>query len=767
MFQEKRSGIEDATLDLRDVVRVIVRQRWLLIGVTVGTTLAVMFWTLKQPKIYEGVCTIEYDPTPPRPLGSEVEEAIDPWVNLFMSREWYETQNRILASRVVAEMVVRKLNLHNNPEFNKVGKASQKTWKGVPVEVAAQAIQNHIKIEQLKDTRLVLIRYRDEDPVRAQLIANTVADTYIDKTMRDRLGSTVEALEWLSGQLDNLKKNLEDSDLALHQFKENNNVLSLSLEDRQNIVAKDIESYDEALTKARTRRIELASILKELQGAKDVDPLLFRPALTKDSEALEDLHRRYIEKETQRKSLAVKYGEEHPQLKSLTVELETIRNQIETEIERQISTVDMEFRQVQSMEQSLQATLNRVQKDGLQLNLQEIQYSRLTRMRENNAKLYELLLQRTTETGLARMLKVAAARVIDRALRPEAPVSPYVKTNISVGFLVGLLFAFSLAFLVERLDRTVKTVEDAEALGLNYLGFLPIIAEENLRSRYGIYGLYGVYGRYGSTTQPTNAPPSVDDKKKEWEPDLGDNKDLTVHQYPKSAMAECCRNIRTNLTFMSPEKPLRALLVTSGAPREGKTTVAISIATVLAQSGKRVLLVDTDLRRPRIHHTFDVPCEIGITSVLVGEHNLLTAVQPTVIPNLSVLPCGPVPPNPSELLHTTKFREIIEEAKEHFDRVIFDSSPLGAVTDAAIIAPQVDGTIVIARARQTSKDMLRSEVRQLRDVAANILGCVLNEVRLADQASTLGGYYYYRQGYYYYAYGSDADTIGKQTNAAA
>jgi capsular exopolysaccharide synthesis family protein len=216
-----------------------------------------------------------------------------------------------------------------------------------------------------------------------------------------------------------------------------------------------------------------------------------------------------------------------------------------------------------------------------------------------------------------------------------------------------------------------------------------------------------------------------------------------------SSVAECCRTIRTNLTFMAAEEPLRALVVTSAGPREGKTTVASNLAIALAQSGKRVLLVDTDLRRPRIHRTFAVSSAVGITSVLVGEARLEEAVNETAVPGLWVLPCGPIPPNPSELLHTTKFRDLVQEASKQFDRVIFDSPPLGAVTDAAIIAPQVDGVIVVMKVQHTNRDTANLALRQLRDVGAVILGSILNDVNLAEQRYGYGSYYYYRrQGYY-------------------
>ena len=225
------------------------------------------------------------------------------------------------------------------------------------------------------------------------------------------------------------------------------------------------------------------------------------------------------------------------------------------------------------------------------------------------------------------------------------------------------------------------------------------------------------------------------------------DRDLLVHQKPMSTAAECARTIRTNLMFMNPDSPPRSLLVTSPTPRDGKTTVATSLAISIAQSGRKVLLIDTDLRRPRVHKAFEIPGSIGATSVIIGEKSLGEAASPTMVAGLDVLPCGPIPPNPSELLHGRGFQRLLAEAREKYDRVILDSPPIGAVTDAAIIAPQVDGVIVVVKANRTTRDGLVATVRQLSSVGSVILGSVVNDVDL--KASSHGGYYqYYRYDYY-------------------
>jgi capsular exopolysaccharide synthesis family protein len=273
---------------------------------------------------------------------------------------------------------------------------------------------------------------------------------------------------------------------------------------------------------------------------------------------------------------------------------------------------------------------------------------------------------------------------------------------------------------LEQLDRVIRTVEDAEGTGITVLGVIPHI-NETVSSDNN-------YGRRG---------------RRERAAPVG-NRDLIVHTHPKSSVAECCRTIRTNITFMSAERRRKTLVVTSASPREGKTTVSISLAISLAQSGKRILIVDTDLRKPRIHRAFNKPLTRGVTSILVGEHTASEAIYETEIPGLSMLACGPIPPNPSELLHTKQFHQLLAELAEDYDHLILDSPPMAVVTDAAILAPQVDGTILIIHAQRTTRDALRSALRQLRDVSGHLVGGILNNVDLSSNRYGYSTSYYYR-----------------------
>jgi capsular exopolysaccharide synthesis family protein len=702
------------------------KRRWLVLIVASLGGLAAYAWTLKQRPVYRADATIQYDPKPARPLGDEVADVGTPVV-WWDSREFFATQNKIIASRSVAERVVRKLSLHQNPDFWGIPAAQRSEWRGASIAESAQRVQDAITVSPERETRIVHIFANDNDRKRATLLANSIAEAFIEKTMEDRLRATTGALEWLGEHLDGLKKQLETSELKLHDFTEQHSNLAISLEDQQNIVARNIQKISDELTDTKTKRIQLAARVEELKAANKEDPMDVHATSVLGHPAIQTLRGRYRELLTERDGLVISFAEKHPKVLELDARLGTIKQQIRREVNALIAAAEIDLHEVQTVEQGLQSAFDQANRLGIQLNLQEITYRRLERDRDNTAKLYGTLLERTAQTDLTRALSVTFVRVVDQALIPGAPISPRMPINLAVGVVLGLLLGIGLASLLEQLDRTVRTVEDAEAAGVTILGVMPSISE-------GVPVVTSVYGRR---------------KRRDAPQQLG-NRDLVVHTHPKSSAAECCRTIRTNLTFMSAETPRKTLVVTSASPREGKTTVSLSLAISLAQSGKRVLIVDTDLRKPRIHRTFEKPAARGVTTVLVGEHSLEEAIQETGVPQVDMLAAGPVPPNPSELLHTAQFRELVVRLSRLYDQVIFDSPPLAAVTDAAIIAPQVDGVILVVHGRRTSREALRSALRQLRDANSQVVGGVLNDIDLAAHKNGYGSYYYYyhSEGYY-------------------
>jgi polysaccharide biosynthesis transport protein len=724
--------------DVREYLRALRAYLWLILLVTVVVGAAVLAYTVRQPRIFEATTVIEYDPNPARPLGDGVEDVAAPNGDFWASREFFETQNRIIGSRLIAERVVERLGLAHDRTFPYDDRDMPEGWEGLTVSEAALILQTRVTIEAVSGTRLVNVRVRDRSPERASLIANTIAEVFIEKTIEDRLGSTVSSLEWLGEQLDDLRGELATSERALHDFMDDHDILSVSMEDRQNLVAGELEHFTAALAEARTRRIELQAHLTRLRYLSDGDEVEDEGSALSDIPAIQALQTQIRTHLAEREALSSRYGPAHPRIIELDHSIDAVRAQLRSEIDGLLRAAEADVREATAIEGSLRQAVDDANQAGLALNLLEIEYNQHFRERENNEKLYEIVLQRTTETDLTRMLRTTHVRTVDRALQPTAPVSPRLATNVAGGVGAGLALGIGLALLLSRLDRRIKSVRDAEELGVTILGVLPDIPEAELA-----VAIAAANGN-GNGARKRRKRPTKDAI-------TGSPRDVIAHTQPMSSTAESCRTLRTNLMFMSGDEPLRTLAVTSAGPREGKTTVASNLAISIAQSGKRVLVIDTDMRRPRMHHAFGVRNGIGLTSVLVGEASLAQATLESGIPNVWVMTCGPIPPNPAELLHRERFQTLIDEAEKAYDFVIFDSPPLGAVTDAAVLGPQVDGVMVVLRANATTRDALGSVLRQVNDVGANLIGAVLNGVdpNMRRYEGGAGTYYYYRsEGYY-------------------
>jgi len=302
--------------------------------------------------------------------------------------------------------------------------------------------------------------------------------------------------------------------------------------------------------------------------------------------------------------------------------------------------------------------------------------------------------------------------------------------NIGGGFLAGLVLGLAAAIGREAMDRSIKTPDDAEReVGLSFLGLVPAVGDGGTQSTY----------TYTSRRKQ---------RELERERALAGPVELTVHVQPTSGVAEAARSIRTNIFFMSPDRPYRTLLVTSAGPSEGKTTVACCIAIAMAQAGRRVVIVDCDMRRPRLHRVFGIDRDHGVTTALLDLANLSQVEHETSVPNLSVVTTGPLPPNPAEILHSESFMKMLTMLRERYDCVVIDSPPVVPVTDSAVLSTVVDGTVLVVRAFKTTKDLARRAVRSIRDVGGHLVGTVLNAVDLDRHEYGYRYYYYYkREGY--------------------
>jgi succinoglycan biosynthesis transport protein ExoP len=670
-------------------------------------------------RVYESASLVEMNPRQSQPLGDTTSSSFDLGSLFWDPAEYYQTQYKIIASSAVLKAAVEALSLQTNAEF--LGSAPSSP--SAAVDQAAAVVAGHLAVEPVKGSRLAYIKVTDFDPKRAKQICDAVANAYIEQNLDIAVNSSSDAVVWLGGQLDHIKSDLEHNENALYDFKEKNNLPSLSINDASNMLRLEMQEYDTALTRTRTRKEELVARQSELAKIDPDNPEAIPSSELLANDYLQTLRSKYRQAfETRQTLLAEGKGENHPLVKQADEQLADSRASLVRELTNLQSAVARDVAVIERQERGEAGLVEGARRAAVDLNMKEIEFHRLDRSRDENEKLYELLLKRMKEADLSRMMRTNNLRVVETATLPGAPILPRVSSNVALGLFGGLLVGLFLAWARQQLDSSIKTPEDVEEkLGMVFLGLLPELTDNETQGRGRRYGPR-------RTLKAMDGPP-----------------ELTVHDHPLSGMSEAARSLRTNLTFMNPDRPYKKILVSSAAPSEGKTTVACSIAIAFAQAGQRVCIVDGDLRRPRLHRIFGRQGDSGLTNVLVGELGIDEVAQPTIVPNLWSVPAGPLPPNPADILQSERFRHLIHDLGERFDRVIIDSPPLVPVTDAAILSMLVDGTVFVVRAFKTSRHVSAQGLRALLDVEAPVIGTVLNAVNFDKHEYSHYNYYYYRR----------------------
>ncbi len=715
-----KSAMEEAGSGALWLLRAILK-RWPIVAACALLAAGVsLLYSKSLPKVYESGAMLEFDPDVVRPMADKTDP-LRGWSTFWDNREYYETQYRVMTSERVMSAVVRDLGLQNDADF-----LGSRPTAPMPIEDASAILRARVRVEPLKNSRLVWIKVEDTSPKMARRLADAITRTYINQNLEKSVNATGEAVVWLAGQLDHFKNELEQNENALHKFKKDNELPSSSLDEVSKMIRLEMQSYDQSLTHTRTRKQELLARAGELAKVTPDNPDQVPASELLGNGFLSGLRVIYQTAVRERRELAAEgKGDHHPQMRKVDEKISETKRDLFEEIRNIQGAVQRDLAVIERQEQGEAALYLGAQKKAVELNLKELEYHRLDRLRAQNEKLYGALLEQMKEADLARMMNVNNIRLVDAAQEPKGPIRPNVSTNLGIGVILGLVLGIGLALAREQLDSSIKSPEDVEQrLGITFLGLLPEVHEDEEKPN-------GKKRPIPRRPVTVNFPP-----------------ELVVHERPLSGVAEAARTLRTNLMFMNPDRPYRKLLVTSAAPSEGKTTVACSIAISLAQGGQRVCVVDCDLRRPRLHRIFDRVGDTGLTNLLVGDAALDEVAQPTKIDNLWCVPAGPTPPNPADVLHSERFRRFLDELAERFDRVVLDSPPLVAVTDSAIISTLVDGTVFVVRAFKTTRALSRQGLRALADVDAPIVGAVLNAVDLKRSDYNYYHYYYYkREGY--------------------
>ena len=733
--------INDKNIDVADYLRVIYKRRWTILAIFFAIVVSVTIFTLTATPIFRGTVRLIIEKENPKVLSVQEVMAVD-----SSGTDYYQTQYKIIESRGVAREVIRRLNLDKNEEFvygSKKGivagikfsvkeffayigsffntEDSQKNQNKGEIEDDSPLVSRFIggiTVTPIRNSRLVDVSYETTDPVLAAQIANTLAKSYIDKNLETRLKATQDAIVFLSSEIERGKKKVDHAEQALLQYKEKQGIITDFSTDVENITAQKLAALNAQVVEAEIKRSEAqtryqraAELEKNPEMAGSVSEVL-------NNDLIRQIKAMEVNNQKRMSELSNKYGKNHPQIIALQNEQDTLQARKMAEIKRVINSLQNEYTVAAAKEKTLKAALARQKEESLKLNEKAIQYSVLKRESQSTKEMYDLLFKRLKETSLTEDIRTGNIRIIDPAEVPNSPVKPKKTQNILLAVILGSVASLGTAFFLERIDNTVKIPADIKHhLQIAYLGPVP---------------------DFGDLPEAGSANESDDQY----------SDGLIALNNPKATASEAYRGIRTNILFSSADVSPQVILISSSAPGEGKTITAANLAVVMAQMGNKVLLIDCDMRKPKLNKVFEVSRDKGMSNVLVGGCEIAAAIVPTKVPHLDIISSGPLPPNPSEIIGSNRMAAVMQELRGRYERIIIDSPPITAVTDSAILAKHADGVIVVIRCAETHLEIIKNGLAQLHSVNARIFGAILNCVNMGRES-----YYYYQ--YHYYYYGED------------
>ncbi len=701
---------------------------WILIlTAMVGVTMAYL-WTDQQPRIYQATSKLIFHESQPNVFGSQFEqvEFIDPG-GRWQFEQFWNTQREVLSSKWFAERVVDREGLADDPRFVPENPEVQRTDEDRR-RIAVRRLQGATNYTLQRDSRVGLIEVRFTDPELAAQIADGVAETYVDYIREFQSGGMEQLANWFDDYVSTQREELDSAHTNLQEYQQAHNILSLSYEDRREMTRQALDSVSGRLREVEANLYSEEALLNQITEMEETGDDLRALADLVENASLERLFGRKSELEQTRAQLAARYLDQHPRVREVDEQLVVVNESIDDEIGRLRSAVSNQVAVTRRNAEQLEAEKGRLTQEVAELNDIGLGYTQLKESTETLRQHYEAVLARTTELDLNALYERDIIQVLEGADVPGSPVSPQMPLNLAVGLLLGLFFGGAIMVLIDALDNTVKSSDHiTRHTDRPILGTLPTVNKNALK---------GVQA-FGESAL-----------------------DTLVHTAPRSSFAEGIKTLRTNLMFMAPDDPPKVLLMTSPGPGEGKTINSVNMAIALAQSGEKTLLIDGDMRRPRVHKALGVENVTGMSQVITDEITLDEAIKPSPFEEgPDILTCGPVPPNPSELLHTERFREMVAELRERYDRIIFDSPPLAAVADALILSHSVDAVLLILKFGQTRQELLGRSIEQLEAIGAPFVGTVLNDI---DDSGTYGYAYYYR-----YRYDEPTDELGPKSDRMA
>jgi polysaccharide biosynthesis transport protein len=719
---------------LFDRFAVVVKYYKAVVAVFVLVVAGWMYQTYTTIPMYRAQARLQID----EEHTTQTADFKEPYLTYSDPEPYYQTQYRVLQGRDLAKRAVHRLKLETVPEFNGTGPTPTRLTRIIdtikaktiapfsggaapvaPAPVAAPVagsadesglvggFQGRVQVTPVRSSRLVDVAFTSADPDFAAKAVNVLAEEYVQQNLEFRLENTQKTLDWLTQEVAKQQDIVQSSERLLAEYREHQN--ALSLEDRQNIVGARLNQVNDAVTRAKTQRVQRETLYRQIKDAKDRDSLTSILSNT----FVQNLKSRLAQLQQDRVRLLERYGDKHPQVQNVTSQIADTERQIDAEVGKMVASIRNEYEAAVAEERTLTSELESQKAAAMDLNRKGIDYSVLQREAESNRQVYESLLQREKELRVVANSRANNVRLLDRAEVPGGPFTPDVNRAWMMALLFGLGLGVATSFVIDYLDDTVKTPEDVSwRLKLHFLGLVPKVRGER---------------------HPLLSGPVPHD------------------------FGEAFRALRTALLASNSGEATRVLAITSAQPLEGKTTTAVNIALALAIGGARVLLIDADMRRPSLHKALRLPNDTGLSHLLVGEARMREVVQRTGDPNLLVITAGRTPSNPSELLGSDRMKAFVQQlAVGPFDWVIIDTPPVLAVTDAVILAPMVSGVTFVLGAEMTRWRLAERAIETLQSGHPQSISAVLNRVDFDRNR-----YYYSRYyGHQYKSYYAEAPAAG-------
>jgi capsular exopolysaccharide synthesis family protein len=712
---------------IAQVLRVlgILRRRWLVVAVTtvLACAAAALAITMLQPR-WRATATVVLHTTGPQVFDKVKGVTEDAEGRLIGYREYYQTQRTIMHSRAVAEIALAQLGLAADPVFlgiDKIESESEREAAAARVD-PIERLRDLVTVQEVRNSRVVEISAEYPDAEVASDIANAIADAYLEHAERGRERQQQDAEGDITAEKETARNKLRLAQDALEAYKKAHQITSISLEDRQSVVTQNILTLSTKAKEAEAERIRIENMFTEAKRLHESGNLAAATLLPEHTRALferlrEDQHEAAKEFETVDTEFGPK-AEEHQKAER---KLRLVNASIAREGKDLIESLAGQVEAARKTERKIKGSLGTEEHDALARSQLEREYYDLEREAKAAAEDYLVVAKRETEIAITKNVDAEGIEILDRATVPSVPVFPQKLLIIAIAFVIGLGTGSLLAIAIDFRDHRIRGLLDLEralaGFGVPVLGQLPQLPSD---TRLGVGNIRAQRRQ----------------------------RDLYAYLFPQSLMAERCRGIRTSLSFAQGGDALRTIMITSPSSSEGKSSTAVNLALSFCQANKRVVIVDADMRRPRIHQVFPIPVEQegkGLSTLLTEKARLVEVmIEPPedAPPMLRVLPCGPLPDNPAELLDTPAFRRMLVDLRNHCDLVIIDSPPVLPVTDPVILARQVDGVIMVTRCDSTTRGELQRALSQLGQGDTNVLGVVLNEVDARQERYDYNAAYY-------------------------